>query len=704
MKDGFSEFELQPLSILEGIGPARQKLLASELGILRIGDLLKHVPTRYEDRSVVHSIGSLTAFLGHVQIAGTLIRLERLGQGKAKRLSGVLQDDTGSIELVWFQSIAWVEKALSVGNRYIGYGKINHFNGKLSITHPELKVFHDSTPNIGGSEFAAMYPLTEKLKAAKIDSKTLSDLQQKALRHPNFSMPEFIPEFILQKLHLCNRSSAYKMIHFPSNMGEANAAMERLKFEEIFLFQLRSERTRLYRIAHTPGPKMTQPGTFFNAFYNNHLPFALTDAQKKVLKEIWKDLKSGVQMNRLLQGDVGSGKTIVAFIAMLLSLDNGFQSCLMAPTEILATQHFVSIQEWASPLGVSVGLLTGSTPTKKREDLFHNLKNGTLQILVGTHAVLEDPVVFHKLGLVIIDEQHRFGVAQRSRLWLKASPAPHMLVMTATPIPRTLAMTAHGESDHSIIDQLPTGRKPIITVHRNESQRTQIMLFAREEIQKGRQVYFVFPLIEESKALDLQNLMDGYDRVAYYFPTPEYRLALVHGRMKPHEKEAEMARFKSGKAHIMIATTVIEVGVNVPNASVMIIESAEHFGLSQLHQLRGRVGRGAEQSYCILMTKGKLGHTAKERMQAMTRFTDGFEIAKIDLKQRGPGDLLGTKQSGLPNFKFIDLVKDEILISLARHAAHYVFRVDPKLNNPQHQMLKKYLLQNNQDHFWSKIS
>lgn len=705
MNKSFSEFEKLPLSTIEGIWPSHQRLLQIELGIISVGTLLNHVPTRYIDKTSYIKVNQLHPDIGMVQIKGVLKNVEIVGEKRTKRLRAFFEDETGSIELVWFRALQWVQKAIVEGQSYVAYGKISSFNGTYSISHPELKQFNASlNQSLTEEGFEGIYPSTEKLKAARVDARFWGQSMLRALRHPNFNLPEFLPEYIRGKLNLPQRESAYSMIHFPKNMQEASVALDRFKFEEIFLFQLRNERTRLNRVLHSRGPIMLKPGYFFDAFYKHHLPFELTEAQKRVVKEIWMDMKKGIQMNRLLQGDVGSGKTVVAFLCMLLAIDNGFQTCLMAPTEILAQQHAESLQEWATPIGLKVALLTGSSTKREREEILGELEAGTLTLLTGTHAVLEDKVKFQKLGLVIIDEQHRFGVAQRAKLWLKSTPSPHMLVMTATPIPRTLAMTAHGESDHSILDQLPKGRKPIITVHKEEYQRMDIMFFLKSEVAKGRQIYFVFPLIEESANLDLKNLMDGYDMVANYFPTPEFRIAIVHGRMKAEEKEKEMERFKSGVAHVLVATTVIEVGVNVPNASVMVIESAERFGLSQLHQLRGRVGRGAEQSYCILMTKQQLNYVAKERMNAMVQHTDGFEIAKIDLKQRGPGDMLGTKQSGLPDFKFIDLVRDEKWIFLARQAAKYVLKNDPKLELPENQMLKNYLISHQADNFWSKIS
>jgi ATP-dependent DNA helicase RecG len=702
VNSGFSNFENLSLNTLN-LWPSRQKLLESELGILTIGDLLNHLPNRFVDKSQVHKIKDVGVDSGNVQLVGRLESLELLGQKRAQRLKGVFSDGSGYIELVWFKSIPWIRKALEIGKSYRVFGKLSEFKGVYSISHPEIQALDSSKePELKG--FEPIYPLTEKLKAARIDSKIIYDAIHQVFKHPNFSLPEFIPNYILTKLNLTNREEAYRLAHFPTQLSQSQTALNRFKFEEMFLFQLRSERTRINRRNNNPGPIIQKTGYFFNEFYSKHLPFELTEAQKRVIKEIWNDMKSGIQMNRLLQGDVGSGKTIVAFIVMLLAIDNGFQTSIMAPTEILAHQHFESLQEWATPIGLRVGFLTGSSTKKEREELHQDLIEGKINLLVGTHALLEDNVVFKNLGLVIIDEQHRFGVAQRSKLWLKAKPSPHMLVMTATPIPRTLAMTAHGESDHSIINMLPKGRKTIRTIHKSEYYRVEIMTFVKSEIEKGRQIYFVFPLIEESEQLDYNNLMDGFDTVADFFPAPQYRMAIVHGKMRAEDKEKEMERFKSGKAHILVATTVIEVGVNVPNASVMVIESAERFGLSQLHQLRGRVGRGAEQSYCILMTKERLNPTAKERMEAMVNHSDGFEIANIDLKQRGPGDILGTKQSGLPDFKFVDLVKDEAFIKLARHAAKYVFGNDPNLELPENKSLKNYLLQHNHDNFWSKIS
>ncbi|MCK9481854.1 MAG: ATP-dependent DNA helicase RecG [Bacteroidia bacterium] len=703
MKSDLSEFEKLGISALGNFSNARLKLLENELGILTIGDLLNHTPIRYLDKTANINIAELQPNSGQVQVRGKIESIEVLGVRNTQRLKAVFCDDTGCMELVWFRSIPWVKKTITVGQFYTAFGRVSEFKTVFSISHPELQIY-DPAKQQEVLGYIPVYPLTEKLKASKIDSKFIAELTKTALEHVNFDMPEFLPARILEKTGFPLRAKAYADIHFPTKLDQASKANERFKFEEIFLFKLRSERTRLTRISNSIGPKITKPGYFFNLFYSKHLPFSLTEAQKRVIKEIWADMKNGSQMNRLLQGDVGSGKTIIAFISILLAIDNGFQTCLIAPTEILCQQHYESLQEWATPLGLRVALLTGSTPAKERDLILEDLASGKLSLITGTHAILEDRVVFQKLGLVIIDEQHRFGVAQRAKLWLKSNPAPHMLVMTATPIPRTLAMTAHGESDHSILDELPAGRKPIVTAHKEEKNRIALMSFIKNEITKGRQVYFVFPLINESESLDLKNLMDGYDMVESFFPTPEYRLSIVHGQMRPEEKEKEMLRFKNGIAHIMVATTVIEVGVNVPNASVMVIENADRFGLSQLHQLRGRVGRGAEQSYCILMTENEISKTAKERMNAMVKHVDGFEIAKIDLKQRGPGDILGTKQSGLPDFKFLNLVNDEYIIFLGSQAASYVLREDPTLSKPENVLLKKYLLAHSKDNFWSKIS
>ncbi|MCO6495823.1 MAG: ATP-dependent DNA helicase RecG [Bacteroidetes bacterium] len=691
------------MNALGNYPPSRVALLQKELGIVTIGDLLNHIPIRYLDKTANINIADLQPNSGQVQVRGRIESVEIIGARNSQRLKATLCDLTGCMELVWFRSIPWVKKSLSIGQVYTVFGRVSEFKNVFSMSHPELQVF-DAEKKEEVKGYIPVYPLTEKLKASKIDSKFIAQLTKAAINHVNFDMPEFIPKRIIEKLELPSRAIAYKTIHFPDRLGDAKKSYERFKFEEVFLFQLRNERTRLNRITNSVGPKIVKPGYFFNEFYNKHLPFALTEAQKRVIKEIWADMKSGVQMNRLLQGDVGSGKTIVAFIAMLLAIDNGYQACMLAPTEILSQQHFESLKEWATPIGLKVALLTGSTSNKERTEMLEELASGKLSLITGTHAILEDRVVFSKLGLVIIDEQHRFGVAQRAKLWLKSNPSPHILVMTATPIPRTLAMTVHGESEHSIIDELPAGRKPIITAHKQEKERIALMSFIKNEISKGRQIYFVYPLINESASLEFKNLMDGYDVVESFFPTPEYRISIVHGQMRPEDKEKEMMRFKNGISHIMVATTVIEVGVNVPNASVMVIENADRFGLSQLHQLRGRVGRGAEQSYCILMTENELGKSAQERMSAMVKSNDGFEIAKIDLKQRGPGDLLGTKQSGLPDFKFLDLVKDEYFIFLGKQAAAYVLREDPTLSKPENAMLKRYLLSHSKDNFWSKIS
>lgn len=629
---------------------------------------------------------------------------ETVGDRSAKRLVAHVKDNTGVIELTWFKGLSWIEKLLQQGEQYLAFGKISFFMGKPQIVHPEVELFKNESKS--AKDFLEpVYPTTEKLKSKGLGGRQLGKLTENLfslLR--GVEICENLPSSFLDKLKLKSRFDAYRQIHFPSSIEEYGQAVRRLKFEELFITQLRLAMTRWERHRKSKGVVFEKVGSLFLSFYNHHLPFALTNAQKRVLKDIRNDTGAGHQMNRLLQGDVGSGKTIVALLSMLLAVDNGFQSCLMAPTEILAQQHFASVSGLLKDLPLEMKLLTGSTPAKERKKILKNLVEGNLSILIGTHALIEEVVKFKNLGLAVIDEQHRFGVAQRAQLWSKSTIPPHVLVMTATPIPRTLAMTAYGDLDYSIMDEMPPGRQPVTTVHRFDSRRSQVMDFIRSEIDKGRQVYIIFPLIEESQKLDYENLMSGYENVKAYFPEPKYWISMVHGRQPSEQKETNMQRFVNGDTQIMVSTTVIEVGVNVPNASVMVIESAEKFGLSQLHQLRGRVGRGLEKSYCILLTSAKLGKEAKERIGIMTSTGNGFEIAEKDLELRGPGDIEGTRQSGILNFRLADIVKDRPILEVARNLAEKLIEDDPALESAENLQLKKYLRSLHGKTPWSRIS
>ncbi len=639
-----------------------------------------------------------------VQVAVVLVSLEVIGQRQGKRMVAEVKDNTGHMELAWFQGLSWVQKTLEVGQSYLVYGKIGFYNGHPQIVHPECEIL-TRDQQTGKNFLEPVYSTTEKLKARGLGGRQIGKLTQLLMTMVHEKdVPENIPESILKQLKLVSRFKAYRQIHFPQNPEEYNEAVRRLKFEELFLAQLRMNLLRMDRHRFSKGVVFEKVGDLFNDFYGKHLPFELTGAQKRVVKEIRNDTAKGKQMNRLLQGDVGSGKTIVAVLCMLLSADNGFQACLMAPTEILAQQHFKTISDLLEKMDLPVQLLTGSTKKAARKKMLQELEDGSLKILIGTHAVIEDIVQFQNLGLVIIDEQHRFGVAQRARLWQKAKVPPHILVMTATPIPRTLAMTIYGDLDYSVIDELPPGRQHITTVHRYESQRSKVMSFIRTEIDKGRQIYIVFPLIEESDKLDFENLMKGYENVKAYFPEPKYWISMVHGKQPAAQKELNMKRFVDKDTQILVSTTVIEVGVNVPNATVMIIESSEKFGLSQLHQLRGRVGRGADKSYCILLTGSKLGNDARERINIMTSTNNGFEIAEKDLELRGPGDIEGTQQSGILNFRLASLVQDRVMIDVARNLVADLLEKDPELNSAENLQLKSFLKQKKGQILWSKIS
>lgn len=692
------------IEFLKGVGPLKAEALKSELGIFTVGDLISHYPFRHEDRSKIYTVAEIQRQEDiYVQLKGKIYPQGIIGNGPGRRFTALFRDNTGEIELVWFKSIQYIEKYLKPATEFLIHGKIANFKGKINMAHPELEAIStDFNPSKLG--LTPVYPLTEGLKRKKIENKLLTQLTKQIVTLPQFQVPECLPVSIIKKFNFISRTQALSDLHFPPNLTRLEDAKRRLKFDELFYLQLRHLQLKGNRNRSIKGLVFEQVGEQFNTFYNNYMPFSLTNAQKRVLKEIRADVKTGKQMNRLLQGDVGSGKTMVAMLSMLLSLDNGYQACLMAPTEILAIQHSISISEWMENMNVKVALLTGSTSKKNRKEILEQLANGEINILIGTHALLEEDVAFQKLGFVVIDEQHRFGVAQRARLWKKGQTVPHILVMTATPIPRTLAMTVYGDLDVSVIDEMPAGRKPILTVQRHEGTRPLFMDFLRDEIAKGRQVYYVFPLIEDSEKLALKSLMSGYEMVADYLPTPQYKYSFIHGKMKPADKEAEMKKFKLGQTDIMVATTVIEVGVNVPNASVMVIENSERFGLAQLHQLRGRVGRGAEQSYCILVTGDKLSESGRKRIKTMVQTNDGFEIAKVDLELRGPGELDGTKQSGVLDLKLADIRFDESILIAARNEAMLWLEKDELLMLDESAPIRFELSKTPNRTIWSKIS
>lgn len=694
-----------PIEYLKGVGPQRGDLLRKELGIHKYVDLLNLFPNRYIDRTRYYKINELQNSNSEVQIVGKIINIKTIEQGKGKsRLVATFVDDTGQMELVWFQGQKWIRESIKINTPYVVFGKVSQFGATYNMAHPEMELLEEHKASLR-SAMQPVYPSTEKLGNKGVSNKVINKMIQQLFVETEAMFSENLPNYLLDELKLIPKNAALFNIHFPKSQDLLAKAQFRLKFEELFFIQLQLITKNLIRKHKIKGMPFERVGENFTDFYNNHLPFDLTNAQKRVLKEIRNDLGSNAQMNRLLQGDVGSGKTIVALMCMLLAKDNGFQSCLMAPTEILANQHFNGITELAKQLNINIKILTGSTKTADRKIIHEALENGTLDILIGTHALLEDKVQFHNLGLAIIDEQHRFGVEQRSKLWKKNDVPPHVLVMTATPIPRTLAMSLYGDLDISVIDELPPGRKPIQTVHRYDSNRLKVWKFLKDEIAKGRQVYIVYPLIQESEKMDYKDLMDGYESISRDFPLPQYSISIVHGKMKPADKDEEMRRFSEGKTNIMVATTVIEVGVNVPNASVMVIESAERFGLSQLHQLRGRVGRGAEQSYCILMTSHKLSNDSKIRMETMVRSNDGFEISEVDLKLRGPGDIMGKQQSGVLNLQIADLVKDKDILQLARHHAIKILKDDAPMEKPEHAKLREAFIElSKKKTIWNYIS
>ncbi len=694
-----------PIEYLKGAGPARADLLRKELGIRTQADLANFFPNRYIDRTQFFKINQLQQNSAEVQIIGKLTHIKTVQQKRGSRLVATFIDESGTMELVWFRGAKWIKESLKINTPYVAFGRVNWFNGAFNMPHPELELVADYKKSLQ-TAMQPVYPSTENLTNKGVSNRVIAKMMQNLFVQANNTFEETLSQDIINKLQLISKNEALFNIHFPKNQQLLTKAQQRLKFEELFFIQLQLIRKKLIHKSKIKGYVFEKVGDYFNDFYKNNLPFDLTKAQKKVLKEIRKDMVTGAQMNRLLQGDVGSGKTIVALLTILIALDNGFQAALIAPTEILARQHYNAILELLKGLDININLLTGSAKTKKRKEIHESLEDGSLHILIGTHALLEDKVKFKNLGLTIIDEQHRFGVAQRAKMWMKGSPPkdlnnlplgevggaiipPHILVMTATPIPRTLAMSVYGDLDISVIDELPPGRKQIATAHRYDSNRLSVFKFMKEEIAKGRQVYVVYPLIQESQKLDFKDLMDGYESITREFAKPKYQISIVHGKMKATDKEFEMNRFHNKETQIMVATTVIEVGVDIPNATVMVIESAERFGLSQLHQLRGRVGRGAEQSYCILMTSFKLTSDAKTRLETMVKTNDGFEIAEVDLKLRGPGDLMGTQQSGVLNLRIADIVKDAAILKRAREIAIEVLSKDPNLASSDNRNINK---------------
>ncbi len=698
-----TEILASPIEYLKGVGPQRAMILRKELGIDTFRDLLELYPYRHLDKSHISPISDITPATEFILIAGSLGSLQIIGNGKSRRLVTTLKDSSGTVQMVWFQGVSWMEKNLHPGFRYRAYGRIGYYNGEVQMTHPEIEGFDE----IKGDEYPLqpIYPSTEKLKSRSLGGRQIAKLTRQLLSQlREKDIPEFIPLEIRAENDLISRFEAFRSIHFPASPKVFEQALFRLKFEELFLNQVRTGLIKSLRQKQSRGFIFSQVGQLFNDFYSKTLPFELTGAQKRVVKEIRQDMATGHQMNRLLQGDVGSGKTMVALLSMLIAADNGFQSCLIAPTEILSNQHAINFSELLAGLPIKIRMLTGSVKSAARRKILEELANGIIQILIGTHAILEDPVLFKNLGLAIIDEQHRFGVAQRARIWKKAGIPPHVLVMTATPIPRTLAMTAYNDLDYSVIDELPPGRQPVRTVQRYEYNRPKVMDFIKSEIKKGRQAYVIFPLIEESEKLDYENLMKGYENLKAYFPEPAYFMSMVHGRQKQQVKETNMRRFVSGDTQIMVATTVIEVGVHISNATVMVIESAEKFGLSQLHQLRGRVGRGAEQSYCILLTGNKLGTEARERVKIMCQTTDGFRIAEKDMELRGPGDIAGTRQSGVLDFKLSDIVRDRDILQRAVQSARELLEKDPELDFHVHSGLRQHLRHEKGKTPWSRIS
>ena len=693
-----------PIAYLKGVGPKRAELLKVELGIDTFFDLIQHLPFRYEDRSVFHKISDIQADSTSLQLRGKIIKKELVGGKRASRLVAVFKDGEGELELVWFKGAKWIINQLPLNVEVVVFGRPTKFGRKWNIAHPEVEKV-DAFEKRRGGGFHPVYSSTEKLTTRGLNSAGLARLIRVAWENIKSEVGETLPDNLLSELKLPSRKDAFEMVHTPRTPLEADRALRRLRFEELLYLQLVLIQHKRTVTVDLPGAVFSKVGEKFHEFYSKYLEFELTDAQKRVLKEIRADLNTGRHMNRLLQGDVGSGKTIVALMSALLAIDNGFQACIMAPTEILAFQHAEGISDLLKEMDIRVEVITGSTKKSARKPILEGLAEGSVDILIGTHSLIEPTVVFKNLGFAVIDEQHKFGVAQRSKLWAKSKIPPHVLVMTATPIPRTLAMTAYGDLDVSILDELPPGRKEIVTAHRTDAKRLEVMSFVEKQITLGRQVYMVYPLIEESSTMDYKDLMDGYESISRRFPLPKYKTGIVHGRMKPADKDMEMKRFVSGQSQILVATTVIEVGVNVPNATLMIIESAERFGLSQMHQLRGRVGRGGDQSYCILMTKDEFSNEARRRLETMCRTNDGFEIAEVDMEIRGPGDILGTQQSGVPDLKMADLLRDRNLMTTARYVAQRVIDEDPQLDLPAHKTLKINLERILKDRpNWSRIS
>ena len=693
-----------PIYYIRGISNARASKLSSEIGLRTINDLLHFFPYRYIDRTKFHKINELVNNTSEVQIIGVITEVKTVKQKTGTRLIARLQDETGFIELVWFKGHKWIKDSLKINTQYVIYGKLNHFNGMFSIVHPEMDILSDYKAKLQ-TKLQPIYSSTDKLVNSGVSNKVFRGYIQELLQQIFEKIEESLSSELISAHKLIGKKEALLNIHFPTSPEMLEKAQYRLKFEELFFIQLQLIRKKIIRKNKIKGYVFAKVGDFFNEFYSNYLPFNLTNAQKKVLKEVRKDVASNAHMNRLLQGDVGSGKTIVALLTMLLAVDNGFQASIIAPTEILATQHYYAISDLLKKMNISVDLLTGSTKVKKRREIHKNLENGQLHILIGTHAILEEKVSFKNLGIAIIDEQHRFGVAQRSKMWKKNKLPPHILVMTATPIPRTLAMSVYGDLDISVIDELPPGRKEVQTVHRFDKNRLAVFNFMKKEIEKGRQVYVVYPLIKESQAMDYKDLMDGFESISREFPIPKYQISIVHGKMKASDKEYEMQRFVKGETHILVATTVIEVGVNVPNASIMVIESSERFGLSQLHQLRGRVGRGGDQSYCVLLSGVKLSSEAKTRLKTMVETSDGFKIAEVDLKLRGPGNMMGTQQSGVLNLRIADVVKDSPILYNARNAAIDLLKEDPNLVKPENNQIHKTFAEiSKTSGAWSNIS
>ena len=693
-----------PIYYIRGISNARASKLSSEIGLRTINDLLHFFPYRYIDRTKFHKINELVNNTSEVQIIGAITDVKTIKQKTGTRLIARFQDETGFLELVWFKGHKWIKDSLKINTQYVIYGKLNHFNGMFSIVHPEMDILSDYKAKLQ-TKLQPIYSSTDKLVNSGVSNKVFRGYIQELLQQIFEKIEESLSSELISAHKLIGKKEALLNIHFPTSPEMLEKAQYRLKFEELFFIQLQLIRKKIIRKNKIKGYVFAKVGDFFNEFYSNYLPFNLTNAQKKVLKEVRKDVASNAHMNRLLQGDVGSGKTIVALLTMLLAIDNGFQASIIAPTEILATQHYYAISDLLKKMNISVDLLTGSTKVKKRREIHKNLENGQLHILIGTHAILEEKVSFKNLGIAIIDEQHRFGVAQRSKMWKKNKLPPHILVMTATPIPRTLAMSVYGDLDISVIDELPPGRKEVQTVHRFDKNRLAVFNFMKKEIEKGRQVYVVYPLIKESQAMDYKDLMDGFESISREFPIPKYQISIVHGKMKASDKEYEMQRFVKGETHILVATTVIEVGVNVPNASIMVIESSERFGLSQLHQLRGRVGRGGDQSYCVLLSGVKLSSEAKTRLKTMVETSDGFKIAEVDLKLRGPGNMMGTQQSGVLNLRIADVVKDSPILYNARNAAIDLLKEDPNLVKPENNQIHKTFAEiSKTSGAWSNIS